>query len=125
MTTFWTRFKQLPDAIKTTARRGLIREVLFPFGQVQSSTLMVDMAALAAKYPAVAAALRAAQLTPQEQEAYRVALLGARAYKALEARERALLGAAPSSALVQNLEFFQAHPEELAALAATGMWITP
>jgi hypothetical protein len=38
---------------------------------------MTDMTALAAKYPSVAAKLKQANLTPQQHEAYRVALFGA------------------------------------------------
>jgi hypothetical protein len=137
MTTFWTRFMQEPDSIKITARQALVREVLVPVGKERFSTSMVDMPALAAKYPSVAAAFEAAKLTPEQHEAYRAALAGTFAYSNTGGRApssrptradsmmRSLLGVEPTSAVVKNFVFMQAHPDEFLALEKTEMWSTP
>lgn len=151
MTTFWTRFMQEPDSIKTTARQAHVREVVVPVGNERVSTLMVDMPALAAQYPSVAAALQAAGLTPSQHDAYRAALVSAQianvrswglesaagaAQSAASAildstpREETVLadptvGIASTSVLAKNAEFMNAHPDEFAALETAGMWSTP
>jgi hypothetical protein len=80
MTTFWTRFMQEPESIRTTARRAHLREVAVPLGEgeEQVSVVMVDMVALAAQSPSVAADLQTAGFTAQQHDAYRVALTSAR-----------------------------------------------
>jgi hypothetical protein len=139
LTTFWHRFQQEPDSIKTTARRAHIREVRLSAGTYKVSTLMVDMPALAAQYPSVAADLTAAGLTPKEHEVYRIALASARAYRnGLNTYESVhgtgtttadsvqhFLGLDRTSPLVRNAAFLAAHPDAAAALEATGMWETP
>ncbi len=136
MTTFWARFRQLPDSITTTARRALVREVLVPVGKERVSTLMVDMVGLAAKYPAVAAALQAVRLTAAQHDAYRAALVSARIYRnALLTGVRkydvaadsvqAFLGLRPTSVVVRNSNFVEAARATARALEDTGMWITP
>lgn len=135
MTTVWTRFMREPDSIKTTARQALVREVFVPVGKERISTLMVDMSALAAKYPSVAGAFNAAKLTPQQYDAYRAALASTAVYKhafdlgtntMISADSvRSFLGVESTSAVAKNLEFMSAHPDEFSALEATGMWETP
>ena len=124
-----------PDSIKTNARRPFVREVLFPVGKERISSLMVDMAAFADKYPSVAAALKEAKLTPQQHDAIRAALASAFIYQygietgaehqAGADSVRAFLGIDPASALAKNLEFISTHPDELASLEAAEMWQTP
>ncbi len=119
MATFWNGFMQEPDSIKITARRELIREILLPVGKAQVSSSMVNMPALAAKYPSVAAAFKAAQLTPEQHEAYRVALVSTRVYElSLEAGERKgisadsvrrYLGIEPASVAAKNFALMAAH----------------
>src|SRR5881394_1430623 len=77
MTIFWQSFMQEPDSIVTTALRAHLREVLMPVGEAPPSIVMVDIAALAAQYPSVAADLKKAGLTAAQHEAYRVALASA------------------------------------------------
>ncbi len=57
--------------------QGFIRQVLLPVGQLQAAFEIVDIPALAAAYPDVAAALEVAGLTAQEAAAYRAAFLSA------------------------------------------------
>lgn len=92
MTTFWTRFLQEPDSIRTTAREAYIKEVTVPVGQERPSTLMMDIAELAATYPSVAADLQAAGLTAQKAYAYRVALLCAKSVAAAASRAALRVG---------------------------------
>jgi len=87
---------------------------------------MVDMAALAARYPAVAATLAEVKLTPQQLEAYRAAILGVLVYERADSvpmRDWTLprqidrppakfLGVEPTSALAQNFALSKAHPDE-------------
>jgi hypothetical protein len=118
MTTFWTNFLREPDSIRTTARRAHLREVIVPVGQERPSIWMVDMAALAAKYPSVAADLKTAGLTAQQHDAYRVALISAQVSKSI-GKEAGTVEA--TSALAKNVEFFDAHPDEFKALARAGI----
>lgn len=122
MTAFWTRFQQEPDSIRTTARRAHLREVVVPIGEERPSVWMVDVPALAAKYPSVAAALKTAGLTARQHEAYRIALLSARVTNSVKDEAG---NVEATSALAKNMAFMDAHPDELAALEATNMWSTP
>ncbi len=122
LTAFWTRFQQEPDSIRTTARQTHQVQRLVPIGEELVPVWSVDMPALAAKYPSVAAALQAAGLTAQQHDAYRLALISASATRQAEG-VTAPVGA--SSALGQNLAFLRAHKSELVVLGATGMWVTP
>lgn len=129
MTTFWTSFQQEPESIRTIARREHLREVAVPVaGPDQLSTLMVDMAALAAQYPSVAADLAKAGLTAQQHEACRVALISA----IVAAKGRGANAVAeepdpldPNSVLTKNVAFMMIHPRAFAALLATDIWRTP
>jgi hypothetical protein len=126
MTAFWTSFMKEPDSIRTTARIAHLREVVVPVGKEQPSVLMVDIAALAAQYPSVAADLKAAGLTAQQHDAYRVALIGFITFQQVNAEQPLLLGSAePTSVLGRNIRFIKAHPDEFNALEATKIWLTP
>lgn len=132
MTAFWTRFMQEPDSVKATARQTLVREVIVPVGTEQTSLLMVDMAALAAKYPSVAAALKAAGLTAERHDSYRAALASARLIMYSDSTKysdpinhKRWIPLDPTSMVVKNFEFMSAHPDEAAALETSGMWTNP
>lgn len=138
MTAFWTDFHGEPDAIRETARRAHLREVALPVGpvgDVPPSLGMVDMAALAAQYSSVATDLTRAGLTARQHDAYRVALASAQyvvAAQMVRADQVAPLAVqalaatiAANRVLGKNVEFMRAHPDELQALEATGMWSTP
>lgn len=140
MTTFWTRFTQEPDSIRTTARRAHLREVLVPVGEEQErpSTVMVDMAALATQYPSVTAALNQAGLTARQHDAYRLALFSALLFLSQGQLGAGKLWASPGitvtkgdsvlpalkgdEALAKNIAFLVAHPDEVQALADTHIW---
>lgn len=132
MIAFWTRFAQEPDSIRTIGRRAYVREVTIYLGNSLNyglSTLMVDMTALAAKYPSVAAALKASGLTAEQHDAYRVALVGARLVQSPGRPFRdfyAKIYTPQGSVHAMNVEFMNAHLDEFQALEALGgMWYTP
>ena len=120
MTAFWTAFTRQPDSILVDGRRAQVREVIMPIGDGEISVLMANMAALAAKFPSVAAALKEAGLTAEQHDAYRFALvstfIGNKPYG---------LVSDTASVLAKNIQFMQAHPDEFKALHDTKMWITP
>jgi hypothetical protein len=120
LTAFWVAFQQEPDSIRTTARWAHLREVTVTVGEERPSVVLVDMPALAAQYPSVAAALKQAGLTAQQHDAYRIALISGIVTKA------ELAGAVePTSVVGKNIAFLGAHQEELKALEATRIWRTP
>lgn len=150
MTDFWTRFLHEPAPISETARKIYRREVIVPVGEQHVLMTMTDIPTLAKKYPSVATALKAAGLTPQEHEAYRVAIATALLDKRmLETTanlkqlhehpspsdnvpliERAF-DAIPnftidaSSVQGANVTFLNTHPDERGVLFRTGMMATP
>lgn len=144
MTAFWENFMREPDSIKTTARQAYLREVVVPIGEERPSVVMVDMAALAAKYPSVSAGLKKAGLTARQHDAYRVALISAsvardvthkvsptdsaaavKYHTFIEWRNTPVIVVEATSVLGKNMAFMEAHSNELEALAATNMWNTP
>lgn len=142
LTAFWTRFMQAPDSIRITARQAHMREVGVPLGEDRPSVVMVNMPALTAHYPSVAAALKEAGLTAQQHDAYRAALVSAIVAKSMTvditaalarpgmADQKALYSVPavvlqPNSVQSKNVAFLAEHPDELAALDATGMLHTP
>ena len=118
MTTFWTRFLQEPDSIKTAGRKANQKPLTVTAGKQQVPLPgVVDMIAMAAKYPSVAADLKQAGLTAAQWEGYRQALFDA------DVTQQAGGGDVPAnSALEKNIAFLKGHEKELAALKATGMW---
>jgi predicted esterase len=76
-TVFWERFLAEPPSIRDTARLATLKSVRTIVGRESVTLLMMDLPALAAEYSSVAADLKAAGLTAQQAEAYRVALLSA------------------------------------------------
>jgi hypothetical protein len=118
MTTFWTSLFKEPDSVWLAGRRAFIRDVLAPIGEEQVIVPMTDMAAFAAKYPSVAAALKNAGLTGQQHDAYRLALVTAMTAQASQ-------GAAgtidPNSVLGKNVAFVGERADELQTLAGVGI----
>jgi hypothetical protein len=122
ITIFWTGFMQEPDSISQIARAEHQKEIVVPIGQERGSLLIMDTRIMAAKYPSVAADLKKAGLTAQQAEAYRIALITARATKQGVGRA----GTVDSTSVMgRNIAFRHAHPNELRVLAKTGMWLNP
>jgi hypothetical protein len=122
MTDFWIQFRKAPDSIRTTARRAHVRETLVSAGEQRLSSVMADMPALASKYPSVAAALKTSGLTAQQHDAYRAALVNAQLSMIAKAEGEIIV---ESSVTAKNIAFMDAHPDEMLALAQTGMWMVP
>jgi hypothetical protein len=130
MTTFWTRFMQEPNSVMDDGRVAHQQLYRMMIGTIPVSVLTIDMPALAAAYPSVAADLRAAGLTAVQEDAYRRALLRARL--AVLGRQAPtgdmapdtvpMVSVTPESVLGKNLAFQAVHATELAALEHTGVW---
>lgn len=125
MATFWTSFFHLPDSAWTTDHRlPYIRNVVAQVGQMRALIPMTDMAALAAHYPSVAAALKKAGLTGQQHDAYRLAL--ATAMTGVETPwPDGTIEVEPNSVLAKNISFVKDHPDELEAFAKAGLDLDP
>lgn len=134
MTTFWTRFRQEPDAVLGAGRMAHQEQLWLALGTEPASVITTDMPALAAAYPSVAADLEAAGLTAQQEQAYRAAILrvgfariggiapGDAIRPLVLGRDLPFVPIAPTSVLGQNLAFRQTHAALFKALAQTGMW---
>lgn len=118
MTTFWSRFMQEPDSIRTTGREAHQKQVAVAIGPRRVWVLMANIPALATKYPSVAADLKAAGLTAQQAETYRIALISAQATRVVNPAKFL----SQPSVLASNVTFLQAHPQ---AFANEDMWSTP
>lgn len=118
LTTFWARFFQEPDSIRTTARMAYDRQTVVPLATTESWTYMVAMPAFAAQYPTVAEDLRAAGLTAEQHDVYRLAIISA---LVTMQTPRALAAINAQSVLAQNVAFIQTHPEEVKALVWSGV----
>lgn len=105
MAAFATHFTQGSDSVSTARHLAYQQEIVVPVGQDRPSVVMMDTPALAAKDPSVAAALKAAGLTAEQHDIYRVALLSAEFTKAIEARVGPV---DPASTLWKNVEFIGA-----------------
>ena len=137
MTTFWAAFMQEPPAVRDTARfatqeQDTLSLDLGSTGQRPTQVKMVNMVAMAAKYPSVAADFKKAGLTPQQWEDFRKALFAANyvgssgpgsgnsGYTATAAKKHCTL---QSSVVGKNVAFLHAHQKEFDALKATQMFI--
>jgi hypothetical protein len=118
MTTFWTSFAQEPDSIRVTARRATLHEVVVPIGTATPIVWMSDMVALAKQYPSVAANLKQAGMTAEQEQAYRVALISAQVSKSTNDEPGT---PAANSIAAKNLEFLNGHLEELRTLRDAGI----
>jgi hypothetical protein len=135
MTAFWAAFVKEPPSVRDIARMQTHKDVLLSvdLGGASVSQLtvqVVDMIAMAAKYPSVAADFKQAQVTPEQWEQLRLSLFTAtvtdKILKAVTEKEKAQGSPgsipAPSPLVGQNIAFLQTHQNELQALKATGMW---
>ena len=127
MTTLWVTFLQEPPAIRDTARaqmQEIVTLTVDSAGQPQTQTQqLVNMAAMAKKYPSVAADFKKAGLTPKQWEDFRRSMLSA----VLTRMMRQQLGtpALPNSSSIveKNASFLDTHLQEINDLSAAGMWI--
>jgi len=136
MTDFWTRFQQEPDSVRRAGRMAHQQRLPLALGAEWTSVIAMDMPAMAAQYPSVAADLQAAALTAEQEAAYRTAILRVGFARVAgiasgDATDPMVLGRnipfqpiAPTSVLGRNLAFRQTHDAEFKALAKTGMWTT-
>ena len=145
MTTFWTRFQQEPDSIRDSARMAHQRRIPLMLASepvsimTPVSVMTMDIAAMAAAFPSVAADLQAAGLTAAQEDAYRNALLrvgfvrmsGLADHSIVDRLDDPHLGSplpsppiSEASALGKNLAFRKSHEAEFSALAKTAMWTT-
>jgi len=128
MTQFWTKFHDLVnrgslrDNLFTNSRRDHLREMAVPAGKRRLSVQMVDMTAMAARYPDIASYLQESGLTPEEHDTYRVALVSAEIARTQSSIAQTI---EPTSVQAKNIAFLEAHPDELQELEETGFWITP
>lgn len=136
MTNFWTAFVKEPDSIKTIGRKANQKELTLSFmGQPITWPSVVNMVAMASKYPAVARDLQHAGLTPLEWERYRHTLLMAslmqQIVKAVAAQTEVpesdvtnrLATEGGETVLAKNVAFLLTHPKEFDTLKASGMWL--
>jgi hypothetical protein len=101
MSDFWNMFGSESVSNDLAAHNAHRREVVVPVGQERPSVWMPDMPALAAQYPSIAANLERVGLTAQQEEAYRVAIISARATR-LFGNEIGTVD--PTSVLAKNVE---------------------
>jgi hypothetical protein len=133
MTAFWAAFTKEPDSIKTVGRRANQKQILVSvMGQQMPLPSVVNMVAMASKYPPVAKDLKRAGLTASQWEQYRKVLLTATLDEqivkiaeqagGLDSTKINDLTTAEGPTPVKNVAFLHAHQKEFDALKATGMW---
>ena len=122
LTTFWRRFGQEPDSIRSAARTAHEAPLALRVGQEPVSVVATRMTALAAQYPSVAADLRAAGLTAAEADRLRAAVIRVGLAHLVGTAAGPI---APTSVLGQNLALRETHPSAFAALGQTGVWFAP
>ena len=135
MIDFWTRFKQeQSDSVLKAARMAHQEELWMSLGAEPAAVIATNMPALAGSYPQVAADLKAAGLTAQQEAAYRMAIIRVGFARASgiapgDSLKTMMLGSnlsfepiAPTSKLGKNLAFRQAHDAEFKKLEETDMW---
>lgn len=114
MVAFWTQFMQEPDSIKRVPAEYR-RETTIPIGADHALLIAEDIPALAKRFPVVAADLKAAGLTAEQAEQYRLALVSARA--TAMAGDWQIAGKIDrTSTLGQNVAFLETHPNVLVPL---------
>ncbi len=137
LVTLWGTLKRLPDSIRIAARTTHRSRQLIPIDTVWTTMLLMDLAALAMKYPYVANALKQAELTAIVAESYRTAVLGvdmAQRAKMVVTNDRATrqprLGPAfapvsPTSVLGKNMLLFQSNRVLWEELKQSGILVGP
>lgn len=114
MTALWTTLKAEVDSLLASGRTANEKSVTVSVGQERVTVFdMVDVPAIAAQRTSITAALAKAGLTTGQEEAYRAALIGARA---TVLNESVISAVAASSVLGKNVAFIQAHQAEVNAL---------
>ncbi len=111
MSTFWTRFKKADqDSTRKIVLSAYQKELPLLIGQERVFAYdMVNLPAIASKYAWVAADLKQAGLTLQQEEDYRRAFIGARATKVAGSAA----GTIPATSVTgQNLAFLNAHENQ-------------
>ncbi len=132
MTTLWTSFAKEPASVRDTGRKANQIPFTIPLtGGIAGSQPdmqlpgVVNMAAMATKFPSVATDFKQAGLTPQQWEQARKALFAAMCIDELDKynQQRGMKPApANSSVLWQNITFLRTHQKEVDELKASGMW---
>lgn len=137
LSTFWTAFLQQPDSIRTVARKANHESLPISVDEVPAAghrsvelPSVVNMVAMAGKYPTVAAALKQVDLTPAQWEQYRRSLFTAMFTDQLEKAAGEAAGGTTStsaypSVVLRNVAFLRTHQKELDALKASQMWFPP
>jgi len=123
MITFWTRLMREPDSLWQDSREAHQGQLTVLVGSQPVWFIdMVDIPALAARYPSVAADLQQAGLTTRKEEEYRAALLSAGATMRADSAGGAGTVKA-TSVLGNNVAFLRAHLAAFEALKKTPMWV--
>jgi len=127
MTTFLTSVNHEPTAVRERARAVAQEKVHFHlsvlidstmFGELYETPQGVNMIALAAHVPAVAADLRRANLTPHEWEAFRRSLYAASVMDRMTHMGLPVFG---DVTLSRNVQFLQSHVQDVTAVVAAGL----
>lgn len=132
LTTFWAAFQKLSDSITKVGR--LANQVHVPM-QLSTETVwipLMNLPVMATKYPAVADALKTAQISAEDAQAYRTAIIavrharraglvtGGKAVDMPYGKSIPLEPVADGSVMAKNAEFYQANLPKLEELAKTG-----
>lgn len=131
MTTFWRAFFNEPTEIRDTARfqHQMTLPLILDLGASGIHSLsvrVVDMNAMAAEYPSVAADFKRAGLTPEQWSLFRRSLYTAfLTWQALQSQGGSGGGSASSSVTAVNIAFLEAHQTEVSGLRLAGMWFPP
>lgn len=133
LTTFWSDFFQYPDSIRTEARMNNQREVWIRVGSEWTTTIMMDLKAIADKYPEVSKSLEKAGLTAEEADSYRKALVEAHYTMragldgdavdstAVLAKSIKFKPIVENSTLFKNIEFLKANKSDFQRVAQRGI----
>jgi hypothetical protein len=127
MTTFWQTFMKEDPTIRDQGRKENQEKVTIPVAPVSGvqmpgtiQTQVVNMVAMASKYPSVVTDFKTAGLTPQQWEQDRVALFGA---ALVNQADQSGKQTGDGSVVWKNVAFLRQHQTEFQALQATGMFI--
>ncbi len=114
MITFWTLVKTGQDSTRKIVLTAYPKELTVLIGEERVFVYdMVDLTAIASRFPWVAAALKETGMKLHQEEDYRRAIIGARATKVAE---RAV-GVIPATVVMgKNLVFLKAHEEKFNTL---------
>ncbi len=132
LTAFWTEFQKLPDSIQNVGRLANQMSVPLQLSTERVSVVLMNLPAMAAKYTAVAEALKTAGISAEDAQAYRTAIIavrharraglvtGGQAVNAGIGKSIPLEPAPAESVLAKNAVFYEANLPKLEILAKTG-----